>query len=137
MSDNKQQSLFGDEFLVESTVELSSKYSKKVSTPIYIPRDRNVSVYECCDAEKYKRLVNMIDRSNVSDEEKKFLRYAATRFIVFNYESIADYYASADKEAQQLMEKLALVIIDFDKAIENGFVHINDELRRLYEQENS
>lgn len=79
----------------------------------------------------------MIDRSNVSEEEKKFLRYAATRFIVFNYESIADYYASADKEAQQLMEKLALVIIDFDKAIENGFVHINDELRRLYEQENS
>jgi hypothetical protein len=31
------------------------------------------------------------------------------------------------------MEKLGLVIIDFDDAIENGFVELNNEMRSLYE----
>lgn len=63
------------------------------------------------------------------------MRAAATRHIVFNYERIADYYASASKEVQELMEQSALVIIDFDKAIEQGFVQLNDKMRMLYEQE--
>ena len=78
----------------------------------------------------------MIDNNScVSDEEKKFLKLAASRFIEFNYESIADYYASASKEMQGLMEKLALVIIDFDKAIEEGFVQLNEKMKKIYEQE--
>lgn len=80
-------------------------------------------------------MMRRIDNSGVSEEEKNFLRLAATRHIVFNYERIADYYAGASKEMQELMEKSALVIIDFDKAIEEGFVQLNDKMRRLYEQE--
>lgn len=64
-----------------------------------------------------------------------FLKLAASRHIVFNYENIADYYAIATKEMQELMEKSALVIIDFDKALEEGFVVLNDKMRKLYEQE--
>ena len=33
------------------------------------------------------------------------------------------------------MERSALVIIDFDKAIELGFVQLNEKMKRLYEQE--
>lgn len=33
------------------------------------------------------------------------------------------------------MERSALVIIDFDKAIELGFVQLNDKMKKLYEQE--
>lgn len=80
-------------------------------------------------------MMHRINNSNVSNEEKEFLRLAATRHIVFNYERIADYYASASKEMQDLMEQSALVIIDFDRAIELGFVQLNDKMRRLYEQE--
>ena len=58
-----------------------------------------------------------------------------SRFIQFNYESIADHYAIADDETKALMEKLALVIIDFDKAIDEGFVQLNDKMRIIYEQE--
>ena len=110
-------------------------YSRKVSTPVYTPSGRPTSIYECYDPQKYLRMIRRIDNSNVSDEEKKFLRLAATRHIVFNFERIADYYASASKEMQELMEKSALVIIDFDKAIEEGFVQLNDKMRMLYEQE--
>lgn len=112
-----------------------NSYSKKVSTPIYKPSGRPVSIYECYDHQKYLRMVRRIENSNVSNEEKDFLKFAAARHIVFQFERIADYYASASKEMQELMEKSALVIIDFDKAIEEGFVQLNDNMRRLYEQE--
>ena len=50
------------------------------------------------------------------------LYIAATRHIVFNYSKIADYYTSASKEMQHLIERSALVIIDFEKAIQYGYV---------------
>lgn len=130
----KQLNLFGE--LVETNANNEEKkYSTKVNTPIYEPSGRQVNVLECYDHQKYLRLVARIENSNISDEDKKFLKLAATRHIVFNYERIADYYANADKEMQELMEQSALVIIDFDRAIELGFVQLNDKMRALYEQE--
>ena len=41
----------------------------------------------------------------------------------FNYEKIANYYAHATPDIQKLMEDSALVIIDYDKAIERGFLN--------------
>lgn len=113
--------------------EKDTKYTKSVAAPIYTPREGGAnSVYECFDFAKYKRLLRNIEESGVTEEQKMFLRLAASRHIVFNYEKIADYYAIADKEMQELMEDSALVIIDFDKAIEQGFVKLNDKMRRLY-----
>jgi hypothetical protein len=132
----KQQDLFGFDIPLEGRGS-DVKYSKKVSTPIYEPSGRPTSIYECYDHQKYLRMIRRIEQSNVSDEEKVFLKLAATRHIVFNFERIADYYASASKEMQELMEKSALVIIDFDKAIEEGFVSLNDSMRKLYEQESN
>lgn len=126
----KQQDLFGYEL-----PQQESKYSKKVSTPIYEPNRRPTNIYECYDNQKYLRMIRRIDASNLKDDEKAFLRLAASRHIVFNYEKIADYYVGASKEMQDLMERSALVIIDFDKAIELGFVQLNDKMKRLYEQE--
>lgn len=125
-------------FEQENKIELKDedkKYSLKVKTPIYTPSGRPTNILECYDNTKYLRLLYRIEKSNISDEEKKFLRFAATRHIIFNYERIADYYASASKEMQELMEQSALVIIDFNRAIELGFVQLNDKMRKLYEQE--
>ena len=128
----KQQDLFGYETPQQQE---ESKYSKKVSTPIYEPSGCPTSIYECYDNQKYLRMIRRIDASNLKEEEKAFLRLAASRHIVFNYEKIADYYACASKEMQDLMERSALVIIDFDKAIELGFVQKKKKMKRLYEQE--
>jgi len=76
-----------------------------------------------------------IDKSNVSIEEKMFLIEAARRHTVFNYEKIADYYANASKEMQELMERSALIIIDFEKAIEYGYVKMCEEIRKQYLEE--
>ena len=130
----KQQDLFGFE---PSEQEQNQKYSKKVTTPIYTPRGIPVKVYECYDNQKYLRMIRKINSANISEDEKVFLKLAASRHIVFNYELIADYYATASKDMQELMEDSALVIIDFDKAIEKGFVSLNDKMVNLYEQESS
>ena len=103
--------------------------------PTYSPREGRGGIYDCYDPQKFYRLCRMVDESNVSEDEKKFLKLAASRFIEFNYESIADHYAMQDEETKSLMEKLALVIIDFDKAIEEGFVQLNDKMKIIYEQE--
>lgn len=63
------------------------------------------------------------------------MRIAAARLYRFNYEKIAEYYAHQPPEIQAIMEKLALVIIDFNKAIENGYVWLTKEIEGLLDDE--
>ena len=65
-----------------------------------------------------------------------FLTAAATRHSVFNFDLIADYYSHSKPDLQQLMEDSALVIIDYDAAIANGFVNINRDLSIKNAEEN-
>ena len=62
---------------------------------------------------------------------KAFLKVAAMRHVVFNFRNIAEYYAHADAKVQRLMEKSALVIIDFEDAIRNGFVIVSEKMAAL------
>lgn len=128
-------SLFGNEFSQVQNVDSCKKYTMKVESPIYEPNNRCPHILELYDNEKTKRLIREINNSSLDEYEKKFLIEAANRHTVFNYSKIADYYAHASKEMQELMEKSALVIVDFNKAIEYGFVKLNDEMKMLYERE--
>ena len=107
-------------------------YSREVISPVYNPSDRKPTWGEMFDTKKCEELIAEIDRADIPEEVRHFLREAAHRHTVFNYSRIADYYAQADKSTQELMERSALVIIDFDKAIEYGFVKMTKELARLY-----
>lgn len=126
----KQTNLFGREIQQEE-----NKYSLKIQTPIYEPRNAKPHLLELCDKTKTSRLMKEIDASSVSNEEKMFLIDASRRHNVFNYEKIAEYYAHSNKEMQELMEKSALVIIDFEKAIQLNYVKLCDEIRNQYLQE--
>jgi hypothetical protein len=126
----KQTNLFGREVQQEE-----NKYSLKIQTPIYEPRNAKPHLLELCDKTKTSRLMKEIDASSVSNEEKMFLIDASRRHNVFNYEKIAEYYAHSNKEMQELMEKSALVIIDFEKAIQLNYVKLCDEIRNQYLQE--
>lgn len=111
----------------------SGIYSKATGHPQYVPRTNEVIGPETTyNLEKYKKLRKHIAESNVPEDVKTFLNFAATRHIVFDYERVADYYAQAPKEVQELMEESALVIIDFEDAIENGYVELTDTLKNLY-----
>jgi hypothetical protein len=125
----KQVNMFG----IEESED--KKYSNKIEAPIYEPKNTKPYLLELYNQKKSNRLIREIELSNLDNEEKKFLIEAARRHIVFNYEKISDYYAHASKEMQHLMERSALVIIDFDKAIEFGYVRLCDDIKKQYMEE--
>lgn len=111
------------------------KYSKKIASPVYTPKkDTPPSLSEMVTLEKYEELVKEIKDRNLPKEIESFLISSASRHIVFNYENIAEFYCHQDKDIQDLMEKSALVIIDFNKAIENGFVRLTEEIQEIADQ---
>lgn len=122
----KQVSMFGQDEAEDK------KYTTKIQSVVYEPRAEKSNLLECYNDSKSKRLINEIKESNLTDDEKKFLTYAATRHCVFNYEKIADYYANSSKEMQNLMERSALVIIDFEKAVQLGYVKLSDDIKKEY-----
>ena len=79
-------------------------------------------------------LIAEIEESNLELAEKRFLTLAAYRHLKFNYKKIADFYCEASPECQELIEKSALVIIDFNDAIKNGYVKFSKQLSALIEK---
>lgn len=128
--DKEQMKLFGFDF-GEYVEEEEKKYTMKTNIPQYEIKGETPSISELVDTGKVKELLHKIKQSNVSEEEKKFLRYGAYRHLCFNYSKIAEYYANADKEMQELMEDSALVIIDFEDAIAKGYVEMSEQVALL------
>lgn len=108
--------------------ELLEEYSRKIKSPIYEIRGNKPKISEMIDLEKTDKLLKKIEESELNEPIKNFLRFAAYRHIVFNYENIAEYYAHAPKELQELMEDSALIIIDYKKALEDGFIKLSENL---------
>jgi hypothetical protein len=110
-------------------------YTHKVETPEYKPINEKPEIADLYDMDKARELYAEIEGSDIPDEEKEFLKAATSRHIVFNYSNIADYYAHSDKKVQNLIERSALVIIDFDKAIQQGFVQLSKRINNLYSED--
>lgn len=114
------------EFYVD---EDESDYTDKIVAPVYEPKEHeSPEIHELYDEEKSLELIEKIKKSDVPEEIKDFLKIASYRHIVFDYARIAEYYAHADKDVQELMEDSALVIIDFDDAIKNGFIEFTRDV---------
>jgi ParB-like chromosome segregation protein Spo0J len=103
-------------------------YSTKVDAPIYEPKGEKPSIAELIDKGRYEQLLNDIAKANIPKDVAAFLKAAATRHMVFNFEKVAEFYCHADREIQALMEDSALVIIDFKKALQLGYVKLQDEI---------
>ena len=115
--------------------ETENPYTKKVQAPIYVPNTEVKPEFtDTYDKTRYDELVKKIESSSVDSEMKDYLKFAALRHIVFNYEKIADLYSHSDAETQNLMEASALVIIDFDRAIELGYIKLGDQLTDEYHE---
>jgi hypothetical protein len=108
-------------------------YTKKINIPIYKPTQESKPSYESMfDSTKTKILIDEIISKNIPEDIKDFLIAASYRHTTFNYQNIAEFYCHADKQTQELMEKSALVLIDFNKAIEYGFVKLSVDLAEAY-----
>lgn len=131
-------SLFGfgeDSTLADDLVD--DKYTLAVNIPQYEITGDCPSFADMLDTGKSKELITEIEQSGVSEDEKQFLIAAAQRHNVFNYRNIAEYYAHASEEMQRLMEKSALVIIDVDNAIANGYATLMSDVLDMMEDDNA
>tara|TARA_Y100000310_G_scaffold332892_1_gene409360 strand:- start:5690 stop:6445 length:756 start_codon:yes stop_codon:yes gene_type:complete len=111
---------------------LSDAYTKKVKAPTYAPSETEAKIEELYDPSRFFELIKDIENAKLDEGVKKFLIFAAHRHNVFNYSKIADFYARAEPKIQRLMENSALVIIDFNKALELGYVRLTDEIKAQY-----
>ena len=121
--------------LLMDIAEADAIYSNKITVPIYEPRNKKPPIEDLYDDTKAINLIADIKKSKLTQKEKDFLMAAASRHIVFNYSKVADFYAHASKECQELIEKSALVIVDYKQAIENGFVHLSAQIDDLNGEE--
>ena len=124
----KTKALFN---VASDVVDNDGKYTHKIQVPQYMPSKKKPNVEELFDIKKYSKLIANINKADISEEDKRFLKFAASRHIVFNYAKIADYYAHSDKDVQELMEESALVILDMDDAIANGYVKLSKRLESI------
>lgn len=110
--------------------DTENPYTAKIEAPIYRITGERPKLADVYDLTRYTKFVERIESSTLAAPEKMFLKMAATRHIVFDYSQIAELYAHANSEMQTLMEESALIIIDYQKAIELGYAKITDELMR-------
>ena len=110
----------------------NAAYSRKLASPVYKPQGKKPKVSELVDLEKTNELKAAIHKTpGLKDDVKQFLLHAAERHAIFKYDNIAEFYAHAPKAVQRLMEDCALVIVDVDDAIENGYVKLSDQIKEM------
>ena len=127
-------SLYGFEFPDDDEGDgEDDTYSDATNVPQYDVQGETPDLSELIDEEKTNELLDEIESSDLSYEEKAFLRKAAQRHLVFNYRKVAEYYANASEEMQALMEKSALVIIDYNDAIMNGYSTLSQKVQKMLE----
>lgn len=130
-----EKSELDDLFGVEETIDEDSPYTNKTNAPIYEPTGQEHKPKQLYDPTKTERLLADIETADIPNDVRAFLISAAHRHTAFNYSKIADYYATASKEVQSLFEDSALVIIDFEQAIQNGFVKLDASVEEAFRQD--
>jgi hypothetical protein len=108
------------------------EYSKKIVAPIYEAKGEKPEIATLADMKRTRAMREEIMAAEISEEEREFLLAAANRHTVFDYHNIAEFYCHASPAMQALMEASALVIIDFDKAIERGYVEMSEQINAIY-----
>lgn len=112
-----------------------NKYTDAINIPQYEPTGDCPSISDMLDDTKYYELVEHINEADIPDDVKGFLLAAASRHFTFNYKNIANYYAHQPAETQRLMEESALVIIDVNDAIANGYAELNRIIDEMIEED--
>ena len=110
-------------------------YTMNVNAPIYETTGEKPSILELVEDTKTNELIDKIQNSKIDNDIKEFLIKSAQRHLKFDYKKIAEYYANADKEVQELFEDSALVIIDFKSAIKNGFTKLSKRIEEMRNEE--
>lgn len=120
----------------EDDTALGPVYSRRADAIRYEPTSETPPpVSELVDTRKTDELLRAVREAagagRIPPDVATFLEYGAQRHLVFSYARIAEFYAHASPDVQELMEASALVIVDFEDAVQHGFVRLSDRLAEL------
>jgi hypothetical protein len=121
--------------MIPESEPLDSKYSQIVDSPIYEPSGPKPSIDDLSDRVTADELIREIREADLPGDIERFLLDAAERHVAFNYQRIANYYAHAPAGIKSLMEHSALVVIDYDQAIERGFVQLKEDVDAAFHED--
>lgn len=91
-----------------------------VSIPYYTPAEKAPDIEELADTTETDELAEKIANTKMPERLRKVMLMRAAFFTEFDFQKIADYYYNADKETQELMKRLGLVIVIPKEAYEMG-----------------
>jgi hypothetical protein len=124
-------SLFG----LDDDMRKIRNYSLDTTKIFYEPRGVKPEVSELYDATEAEKLLEEVRK--VEDAElRRFLEYSAIRFVRWRFDKIAEYYAHSDDNVKAIFRRLALVIVDFDEALERGWVKLTERIFELLREAN-
>lgn len=115
--------------------KVEEKYVRKLSSPIYKPHGKKPKLSQIYDRTKTEELQASIRKANLPADVTDFLMAAAERHTKFHFANAAEYYAQSPKKVQKLMEDCAMVIVDFDKAIEHGYLRLTKEIQEMVKED--
>jgi hypothetical protein len=107
-------------------------YTRKADPIQYTPTwEEPPEPGQLVDRSKTEALMRDILAADLPEDVADFLLAGAQRHLTFNYALVAEFYAHASPEVQDLMEASALVLIDFNDAIRHGYVRLSSRLAEL------
>lgn len=116
-----------------TTLPEDEKYTHSITIPHYDPTCAEPpDLVELYSTDKTQQLLADIKQADLPADLKMFLEAAAYRHTVIDFHKVAEYYAHQPAEIQKLMEDSALVIIDSEDAIRNGFLRLGERLHNLF-----
>lgn len=112
-------------------------YTGAIAVPRYEPTgDPPPPPAKLYDDERTAKLLAALNEDHDLDvDTRAFLEQAAMRHTRFEYGAIAEFYASAPANVQRHMEASALVIVDVDDAIRNGYLSFVSAIDALVEED--
>lgn len=132
MAELQEENLF-------ETPEQKRRYSPSMYFPIFDPAvdGKQHQLFEMVNTKRYNEALRAIDEvKDITDEEREFFKLAATRFIEFNFTSIAEQYCVSSPQARALFEKLALVYVSTTQAIANALIECDNAFREYVDEAN-
>lgn len=118
---NASEEVFPEEIeVIPPFYEPNPPKTKLTAKDLYTPPDN-----------KYMEQINKIKDKDMAEFFKTRLCWLAD----INFDKVAQYYAyQATADEKKAIEMLGLVLLDKDKLIENGFIVLNEDLRKVHEK---
>lgn len=133
---DENEAFYADSLEGSQEIDSNIEYTDVIKAPIYEPKGDKPPVRDLVNYNKTKELLLEIEKADIKEKAlEDFLIASAQRHSVFSYDKIAEFYSHSNAKIQDLMERSALVIIDFNKAIENGFVKLSKDIAMTCEED--